>query len=269
MDGSDDAAVAAFRDRVALLGRAGLPVAWAGEPTMLALAEAVRLGADPERILEAAVGTGLDAAARVRGAWRPWFYPALVCAGAGIAAAALATALTPVFEAMYGEFRVAPAAGMGVIEAARAAAPGLIAAAAIAFVVAWRAATAWSRRTSVHDPLRTALGCEALAAAFEAGVPSDRLDGLARGLGVATAVDPFTVWARGDDPCGVARGDALRMAARVARATAARRDGDVRWIGRVVVALVLAGIAVLASALVLFLPAIDFFHAVASPSLER
>ncbi|MEI8313519.1 MAG: hypothetical protein WCH98_22450, partial [Verrucomicrobiota bacterium] len=65
------------------------------------------------------------------------------------------------------------------------------------------------------------------------------------------------------------REGALRQAGKVARAGAARRDGDARQFGRIVVALVIAGLAVLTYALVLFLPAIDFFMAISEASASR
>ena len=68
---------------------------------------------------------------------------------------------------------------------------------------------------------------------------------------------------------GVPREEALSQAGKVARARAARRDGEARQFGRIVVALVLAGLAVLAYALVLFLPAIDFFMAISEASASR
>jgi hypothetical protein len=55
----------------------------------------------------------------------------------------------------------------------------------------------------------------------------------------------------------------------VTRARGAQRDGDARQFGRIVVALVIAGLAVLAYALVLFLPAIDFFMAISEASVSR
>ena len=163
-------APAAFRARAAGLEAAGLPVAWAGPAATVALAEAVRLGADADRILEAAVRTGQDAATRARGAWRPWFYPALVCAGAALGAALLGAGLTPLFEGVYAEFRVRPGSGLGLIEAARAAAPWLLSAMLMALAVAWWAATARRSRSAGPDPLRAALGCETLAALADAGV---------------------------------------------------------------------------------------------------
>jgi hypothetical protein len=54
----------------------------------------------------------------------------------------------------------------------------------------------------------------------------------------------------------------------VARARGAQH-GDARQFGRIVVALVIAGLAVLAYALVLFLPAIDFFMAISEASASR
>ena len=269
MPSSADPAVAAFRDRSAVLERAGLPVHWAGPVVAGALAEAVRLGADGDALLESAVATGQDAAARSRGAWRPWFYPALVCAGAGLGAGLLSTWLTPVFEGIYAEFRVSPGSGMGLLESVRAAAPLLAAAAVLALGVAWWAATAWRSRAADHDPLRTALACETLAALDDAGAPPDRADEVARGFGGDSIAAPFAAWARGDDVCGVPRGEALRLAARVARATATRREGEGRLLARIVASLVVAGLAVLGYALVLFLPALDFFKAIADASASR
>lgn len=269
MPTSAESAVAVFRDRFAELERAGLPVNWAGPAVAEALAEAVRLGADGDRLLEVAVASGQDAAARARGSWRPWFYPALVCAGAALGAALLSLGLAPVFERVYAEFRVAPGAGMGLLESVRAAAPALAAAALVALGVAWWAATTWRSRSSTHDPLRTALECDSLAILDDARVPPDRADGVARGFGGDAAAAPFAAWARGDDLGGVPRGEALRLAARVARATATRREGEARLLARIVASLVVAGLAVLGYALVLFLPALDFFKAIADASASR
>lgn len=269
MPPSAETAVADFRTRAAALERAGLPVTWAGSAAVEALAEAVRLGADGERLLEAAVATGQDAAARARGAWRPWFYPALVCAGAAIGAAILSVVLAPVFERVYVEFRVASGSGLGFLESARASAGWLAAAAAAALVVAWWAATVWRSRLAPHDPLRTALACETLAALAEAGVPAEKARGLVRGFGADAAAVPFAAWAGGDDLGGVPRGEALRLAARVARARASRSDGDARLFARIVASVVIAGLAVFAYALVLFLPALDFFRAIADAAASR
>lgn len=260
---------AAFRARAAGLEAAGLPVAWAGPAATAALAEAVRLGADADRILEAAVSTGQDAAKRARGAWRPWFYPALVCAGAALGAALLGTGLTPWFEKVYAEFRVRPGSGLGLLEAARAAAPWLLAAMIAALAVAWWAATTRRSRSAGPDPLRAALGCETLAALADAGVLPEEAVAGAFGIGSAASTPPLIPWATGLDLGGVPRGEALRQAARVARARAARRDGEARQFGRIVVAMVIAGLAVLAYALVIFLPAIDFFMAISEASASR
>lgn len=269
MPPSAESAVAAFRDRSAALERAGLPVHWAGPAVAEALAEAVRLGADGDALLESAVATGQDAAARARGAWRPWFYPALVCALAGFGAGLLSLWLAPAFEGIYAEFRVAPGVGMGWLEAVRAAAPWLTAASVVALGVAWWAASMWRGRPAGHDPLCTALGCETLAALVDAGVSADGAAAVAKGFGADAAASPFAAWARGDDTCGVPRAESLRLAARVARATAARREGEARLLARIVVSIVVAGLAVLGYALVLFLPAIDFFKAVADVSASR
>ena len=51
--------------------------------------------------------------------------------------------------------------------------------------------------------------------------------------------------------------------------TAARREGEARFFGRIVASLVVAGLAVLGYALVLFLPALDFLFAVADASASR
>jgi hypothetical protein len=262
---------AAFRARAAGLEAAGLPVAWAGPAATAGLAEAVRLGADADRILEAAVRTGQDAAMRARGAWRPWFYPALVCAGAALGAALLGTGLTPLFEGVYAEFRVRPGTGLGLIEAARAAAPWLLSAMLMALAVAWWAATARRSRSDGADPLRAALGCETLAALADAGVLPEEAAAVAGafGIGATPSTPPLIPWATGLDLGGMPRGEALRQAARVARARAARRDGEARQFGRIVVALVIAGLAVLAYALVIFLPAIDFFMAISEASASR
>jgi|GEM_PF-1689990 len=262
---------AAFRARAAGLEAAGLPVGWAGPAATAGLAEAVRLGADSDRVLEAAVRTGQDASTRARGAWRPWFYPALVCAGAALGAALLGTGLTPWFEGVYAEFRVRPGSGLGLIEAARVAAPWLLAAMLAALAVAWWAATARRSRPAGPDPLRAALGCETLAALADAGVLPEEAAAVAGafGIGATASTLPLIPWATGLDLGGVPRGEALRQAGKVARARAARRDGEARQFGRIVVALVLAGLAVLAYALVLFLPAIDFFMAISEASANR
>ena len=262
---------AAFRARAAGLEAAGLPVAWAGPAATTGLAEAVRLGADADRILEAAVRTGQDAATRARGAWRPWFYPALVCAGAALGAALLGTGLTPWFEGVYAEFRVRPGSGLGLLEAARAAAPWLLSAMLVALAVAWWAATARRSRSAGPDPLRAALGCETLAALADAGVLPEEAAAVAGafGIGATASTPPLIPWATGLDLGGVPREEALRQAARVARARAARRDGEARQFGRIVVAMVIAGLAVLAYALVIFLPAIDFFMAISEASASR
>jgi hypothetical protein len=264
-------ATAAFHARAAGLAAAGLPVAWAGPAATAALAEAVRLGADADRILEAAVRTGQDAATRARGAWRPWFYPALVCAGAALGAALLGAGLTPLFEGVYAEFRVRPGSGLGLLESARTAAPWLLAAMIAALAVAFWAATSRRSRSVGPDSLRAALGCETLAALADAGVLPEETTAVAEafGIGAAAATPPLIPWATGLDLGGVPREEALRQAARVARARAARRDGDARQLGRIVVALVIAGLAVLAYALVLFLPAIDFFRAISEASVSR
>lgn len=269
MSPAAETAVAAFRDRATALERAGLPVNWGGPAVADALAEAVRLGADGERLLEAAVASGQDAAARARGAWRPWFYPALVCALAAVGAGLLALWLAPVFERVYAEFRVAPGAGMGFLEAVRSAAPLLAVGGLVALWIAWWAATTWRSRAAIHDPLRTALACETLALLDHAGVARDRVDRVAHGFGDAASAAPFAAWAGGDDLCGVPRGEALRLAARVARATAARREGETRLLARIVASLLVAGLAVLGYALVLFLPALDFFKAIADASASR
>jgi hypothetical protein len=262
---------AAFRARAAGLEAAGLPVAWAGPAATAALAEAVRLGADADKVLEAAVRTGQDAATRARGAWRPWFYPALVCAGAALGAALLGAGLTPLFEGVYAEFHVRPGSGLGLLEAARSAAPWLLAVMIAALAVAWWAATARRSRSVGPDSLRAALGCETLAALADAGVLPEEAKAVADafGIGSAASTPPLIPWATGLDLGGVPREEALRQAAKVARARAARRDGDARQLGRIVLALVIAGLAVLAYALVLFLPAIDFFMAISEASVSR
>ena len=269
MPASPESAVEAFRSRVDALGRAGLPVNWAGQAAVDALAEAARLGADPEALLEAAVASGQDAASRARGAWRPWFYPALVCAGAAAGAALLAVGLAPVFEQVYAEFRVAPGSGLGWLETVRGVAGWLAAAAAFALAVAWWAATVWRSRPAPRDPLRTALACDTLAALAEAGVPAEKAGGVVRVFGADAAAVPFAAWATAEDLGGVARAEALRLASRVARARAARSDGEARLFTRIVVSVVIAGLAVFAYALVLFLPALDFFHAIADAAASR
>lgn len=262
---------AAFRARAAGLEAAGLPVAWGGPAVTTALAEAVQRGADAERVLEAAVSTGQDAAARARRAWRPWFYPALVCAGAALGAALLGAGLTPLFEGVYAEFRVRPGSGLGLLESARTAAPWLLAAMIAALAVAYWAATSRRSRSIGPAPLRATLGCETLAALADAGVLPEDASAVAEafGIGAAASTPPLVPWATGLELGGVPRGEALRQAARVARARAARRDGEARQLGRIVVALALAGLAVLVYALVLFLPAIDFFMAISEASVGR
>lgn len=258
---------AAFRDRVAGLEAAGLPVTWAGSATMAALAEAIERGADADKILEAAVSTGQDAATRARGAWRPWFYPALVCAAAALGAAFLAIGLSPAFAGAYAEFRVRAGTGMGLLAAARSATPWLLAATIAALAVACWAATSRRSRSTRPDPLRCALECETLAVLADVGVGPE--DAAASGLGSSASGIPVVAWAIGTDLGGVPRGEALRQAARVARARAARLEGESRQLGRLVVALGLAGVAVLAYALILFLPAIDFFRSIAEASTSR
>ena len=137
--------------------------------------------------------------------------------------------------------------------------------------VAWWAATARRSRAAGPDPLRAALGCETLAALADAGVLPEEAAAVADafGIGAAASSPPLIAWATGLDLGGMPRGEALRQAARVARARAARRDGEARQFGRIVVALVIAGLAVLAYALVLFLPAIDFFRAISEASVSR
>lgn len=262
---------AAFRARATGLEAAGLPVAWSGPDATTALAEAVRRGADADRVLEAAVTTGQDAVTRARGAWRPWFYPALVLAGAALGAALLGTGLTPLFEGVYAEFRVRPGSGLGLLESTRTAAPWLLAAMIAALAVARWAATSCRSRSAGSDPLRAALGCETLAALADAGVLPEDAAALAEAFGIRAnaATPPLIPWATGLDLGGVPRGEALRQAARVARARAARRDGEARQLGRIVAALAVAGLAVLAYALVLFLPAIDFFMAISEASISR
>ena len=133
-------------------------------------------------------------------------------------------------------------------------------------MVAWWAATARRGRTLAHDPLRTALACRTLAALADAGVAQERAAEVARSFGADATAVPFAAWAAGDDLGGVAPGEALRLAARVAEARAARREGDSRWVIRLVTASVVAGLAVLAYALVLFLPAVDLFMAISGAS---
>ena len=89
---------------------------------------------------------------------------------------------------------------------------------------------------------------------------------MVRGVGADPAAVPFAAWAAGDDLGGVSRGEALRLAARVARARAARADGEDRRFTRIAVSVVIAGLAVFAYALVLFLPAVEFFRAIADAS---
>jgi len=262
MPPSAESAVADFRTRAAALERAGLPVGWAGEAAGKALEAAVRLGADSDGLLEAAVQGGADAASRVRGARRPWFYPALVCAGAALGGVLLAVGLAPFFEQVYAEFRVPPGPGIALVESVRSLAPWILAAGALALGVAWWAAMSRRSRAPVHDPLRTALACRTLAALADAGVAPEGAEEVARSFGPDATAVPFAAWAVGDDLGGVARGEALRLAARVADARAARHAGDSRWVVRLVTASVVAGAAVLAYALVLFLPAVDLFMAI-------
>lgn len=260
-----------FRARAARLESAGLPVTWAGPTATAGLVEAVRRGADADRVLETAVQTGQEALVRARRAWRPWFYPALVCAGAALGAALLGSGLATPLERVYAEFRVSPGAGLGFLESTRAAAPWLMAAVIGAGVLAWWAATARRCRPIGPDPLRSALGCEALAALADVDVlVGDTADvASAFGLGAGASTIPLVDWATGHDLGGVPRADALRQAARVARARAARLDGETRQLRRNVVALVIAGLAVLAYALVLFLPAVDFFMAISEAAASR
>jgi hypothetical protein len=140
-----------------------------------------------------------------------------------------------------------------------------------ALAVAWWAATSRRSRPVGPDPLRAALGCETLAALADAGVLPEEAKAVADafGIGSAATTPPLIPWATGLDLGGVPREEALRQAARLARARGAQRDGDARQFGRIVVALVIAGLAVLAYALVLFLPAIDFFMAISEASVSR
>jgi hypothetical protein len=117
-------------------------------------------------------------------------------------------------------------------------------------------------------PVATA---QKLAALADAGVLPDEAPAVAEAFGIRTtsSTPALIPWAIGLDLGGVPRGEALRQAGKVARARAARRDGEARAFGRIVVALVIAGVAVLAYALVLFLPAIDFFKAIAEASVSR
>jgi hypothetical protein len=131
-------------------------------------------------------------------------------------------------------------------------------------------ATSRHSRPAGPDSLRAALGCETLAALADAGVSPEEAKGVAEafGIGSAPSTPPLIPWATGLDLGGVPREEALRQAARVARARGAQH-GDARQFGRIVVALVIAGLAVLAYALVLFLPAIDFFMAISEASASR
>jgi hypothetical protein len=156
---------------------------------------------------------------------------------------------------------------MGLLAAARSATPWLLAATIAALAVACWAATSRRSRSTGPDPLRCALECETLAVLADVGVGPE--DAAASGLGSSASGIPVVAWAIGTDLGGVPRGEALRQAARVARARAARLEGESRQLGRLVVALGLAGVAVLAYALILFLPAIDFFRSIAEASTSR
>jgi hypothetical protein len=149
--------------------------------------------------------------------------------------------------------------------------PGALAAMIAALAVAWWAATSRRSRPAGPDSLRAALGCETLAALADAGVLPEEAAAVADafGIGSAASTPPLIPWATGLDLGGVPRGEALRQAGKVARARGVQRDGDARQFGRIVVALVIAGLAVLAYALVLFLPAIDFFMAISEASASR
>ena len=261
----------AFRERVARLERAGLPAGWGGEGVIDALAGAAASGADAEVLLEAAVRTGQEAADLARGRRRPWFMPLLVCAGAALGAALLSTALAPLFDRAYAEFRVPAGPGLALLERARAAQPLLAAAAAAALALAGWVAMASRPRPGPGDSALTALGCETLAALDDAGVEPEAAIAAAGSLAaaVAAAEEPFVRWARGLDLGGVSRAFALRQAARVASARIDRRLGESGWARRVVVAVLVAGAAVLAYALVLFLPAVDFLLALSDSTVSR
>lgn len=263
--------VAHFRERAATLGRAGLPIGDDSSEQADALADAVRLGADGETLLEAAVRSGQDLAARGRGRWRPWFYPALVCSGAALGAAFLGVKLTPLLEGLREEFRLPRSPGLIGLERIRVLVPLLVVAAVAALALAWRAATVRRWRESPVDPLRAALGCETLAALADAGAEPAGSRHVADRFGLAADTCPnrFVAWAVGEDTGAIPRAEALRLGARVARLEAARRDGEAGRVRISVVALVLAGIATLAYGLALFVPVIEFFLSVSGPSASR
>ncbi len=260
-----------FADRAAALRWAGLAIGDGSSVQYEALATAVRLGADPDALLEAAVRSGQDLAEHTRGRWRPWFYPALVCFGAALGTAFVSLWLTPFLEEVHAEFRVAPSAGLEGLEWLRALAPLLVVAALVALLLAWWAATVRMSRETPADPLRAALGCETLVTLAEAGVPAEQCRDVAArfGLGSGSAGEPFLAWAVGDDTGAIPRVDALRLAAKAAQGAAGRRDNEGRRAWATVAALLVAGVATLAYALVLFLPVVEFFMSIATASASR
>lgn len=266
-----DSALQSFRERVALLERAGLPAGWGGPGVVDALAGAAASGADADILLEAAVRTGQEAADLARARRRPWFMPLLVCAGAALGAALLSAALEPVFGRAYAEFRVPAGPGLALLERARDALPLLAAAAAAALALAGWVALASRPRPRSGDAALTALGCETLAALDDAGVAPERARAAAGPLAAAVAAseEPLVRWAGGIDLGGVSRAFALRQAARMASASIERRLGETDWARRMIVAVLVAGAAVLAYALVLFLPAVDFLLALSDSTVSR
>jgi len=268
---SSSDAIARFTDRAAALRRAGLPIGDGTAGQFDALLAAVRLGADPETILEAAVESGQDLAAHTRGRWRHWFYPLLVCAGAALGTAFVSLWLTPFLEAVHAEFRVPQSPGLWGLEWLRALAPLLFVAMLAALTLALFAATVHRSRETPADPLRAALGCETLAALAEAGVPTEQCGEVAAGFGLGSgaATGAFSAWAIGEDTGAIPRIDALRLASKTAKAAAARRDGEGRQAWASVASLLVAGVATLAYALVLFVPVVEFFMSIASASASR
>lgn len=263
--------VTRFRDRAAALGRAGLPIGDDGSGQADALADAVGLGADGEALLAAAVRSGQDLADRGRGLWRPWFYPALVCSGAALGVALLGHRLTPLMDGLREEFNLPRTPGLILLERIRVLAPVLVVAAVAALAIAWRAVTVRRWRESPLDPLRAALGCETLAALADAGAEPTASRQVADRFGLVADACPirFVSWAVGEDTGAIPRAEALRLAARVARSEAARRDGEARRVRMSAVALAVAGVATLAYGLVLFVPVIEFFLSISAPSASR
>ncbi|RLS34745.1 MAG: hypothetical protein DWH79_03465 [Planctomycetota bacterium] len=264
-------ATVGFADRVAALRRAGLPIADGSSGQLEALAEAARLGADPDLLLEAAVRFGQDLAVHARVGWRPWFYPALVCSGAVLGTLFMSLFLTPLLQSVSAEFRLPPSVGLQMLEWVRRLTPAILLLAVAALLVAWLAVRVrWTRETAA-DPLRTALGCATLAALGEAGVPAACCRDVAArfGLGSKGAGQPFAAWAIGADTGAISPADALRLAERTSSVAAARRDGAERQAWASVAAILVAGMATLVYALVLFLPVVEFFTSISAAAATR